>query len=91
MIVMSVFLDDDTLTIHGWLWSRTVSRSSVVNITEPDLPYPAVHWIDDPGRRRRSLIVMFPNDYRYSTIAASRRTTSHLAAGPPRPTAMKAG
>jgi hypothetical protein len=62
---MGVLLDAERLTIRGWFRTRTVPRASVVAVSDPIWLWPAVHWLDLRGRRRRSPILMFARSTRY--------------------------
>ncbi len=45
---LSVETCSDAAVVHGLLWSRRVSRRSIVEVTD----YPALIWADSSGKRR---------------------------------------
>ena len=52
-----VIIRDDSITYRGYLWSRTISRHRVIEITSSKW----LRWIDSGGTTRRTPLVAFWN------------------------------
>ncbi|WP_299039167.1 hypothetical protein [uncultured Pseudokineococcus sp.] len=50
-----VVCDQRGVVVRGWLWTRTVPRKAVVEVTD----FPAVRWRDGRGRARWTPLSMF--------------------------------
>ena len=56
------------LTVRGWLWTRTIERDRVTEVTG----FPAVRWTAPSGRRRWTPVGAFVSDG--GELAAVRRS-----------------
>jgi hypothetical protein len=52
---MAVVIDSQSVVVQGWLWSRTIRRRAVYDVTE----FPALRWTDGSSHRRWTPILMF--------------------------------
>ncbi|WP_043673230.1 hypothetical protein [Streptomyces xylophagus] len=57
------------LTVRGYLWTRTIPRSGIVEITD----FPAVRWTDPRGRGRWSPLWVFRADSREIARSAASK------------------
>lgn|SRR5574341_1033683 len=70
---LGVHCDDDTITVYGLLWTRTIPKASVIEITD----FPAVRWATESGHVRWTPVIAFNHDLARSvprTVAAHDRT-----------------
>ena len=58
-----VIIHDDSITYRGYLWSRTISRHRIIEVTSAK----ALRWIDSRGTTRRTPLVAFWNIPRNTT------------------------
>ncbi|MFF7279552.1 hypothetical protein [Streptomyces griseorubiginosus] len=85
---LGVSCRDAELTVRGYLWTRTIPRGSITEITG----FPAVRWTDSRGRGRWSPLWAFHTSSREPTrtTAAKAQSTEALRRwlrpGRPRPT-----
>ena len=54
-LLYRVTLEADRMRIHGYLWSRTIPKQSIVSVTR----FPAVRWHDDAGSKHWSPLIGF--------------------------------
>ncbi|MFF4059383.1 hypothetical protein ACFYZ8_21940 [Streptomyces sp. NPDC001668] len=73
---LGVLCRDAELTVRGYLWTRTILRGSITEITG----FPAVRWTDSRGRGRWSPLWVFHTSSREParTTAAKERNTEAL-------------
>lgn len=69
---MAVIVKSGSVTVRGFLWSRTIPRDAVLDLTV----LPAIRWRDRRGRRRWSPLVMFVAPaYVVSAVGEHNRAT----------------
>jgi hypothetical protein len=52
---VAVICDQHGITVRGYLWTRTVLRDQVTEVSD-GTELPVLHWQDEHGRRRRTPI-----------------------------------